>query len=514
VKTSRVLVAGAALFITLVCWSLVFPINSHRDEKFHMTTIWCSTNDTSLCQYLGRDRGDTRVFLITSDFCVPEKIEETYKRLLVSRDLGICRSNTELNENFFSKITSQHPNFFYETEATFASPVLYGKDNLYYKTLSKFASDKIGMSILSMRIFNGFLFTFLFMGLMLIGTKQIRTIFILCFLLTLIPYCFPIIVSVNPSSWGATGGMFFWPFLLMMFVTPKDQIAKRILSGILLTFSALLMFIARRETVAFVVGMIAIFLMMNRKTFLSKYQRLKQLTIFILLILAYSSIHLIGDGKIPTVRDLLYVFSSPWDSFLSLGTSIKRVILLSPRLLGLENPHWQPPGSPIIAFWSTFGLYIAVILFVLKKKSLLKIRFIQYFLIFLLFVISTYTVAFTNPNLEAHFFYIRTNIAADSLHSRYLIPLFLYFTGILLFLARVEQTALGQGKFVSSLVSIAVFTNYSCLYASGTIFRENKSWFWRDMPFDLNGITLLGVLSFFVFALVIGNHLLLISGDD
>jgi len=524
-KASRIFVAGAALFITLICWSLVFTVNSHRDEKYHMATIWCSANDNSLCKSLGFDQGSSEIFLITSDYCTPENIEETYKRILVSRELGICRFETKPNDTYSSSQINQLSNFFYETKEQIASPIIESRRNSpYYETLGNFASKNIEKSILSMRIFNGLLFSLLFICMMLILSKRSQTSFTLCSLLVLVPYCFPIIVSINTSSWTAISGIFFWVFLLDTFLTPKKQFFRLGFKIGLSIFSALLMIFGRSETAIFVIGIIVILFFTILKKPPAKFGRKALIVICLLMSLNYvlfllaKKIPVIGSllafrpiAILPRTQDLIGGFSSPWNFFLHLGLSLKRFVLLSPRLLGLENPHWQPPGTPTVAFFATFCLFLAVLLLILRERNSRVTSFIWSFSLFLFFLIFFYTISFTNLSSEPYFFYFRTNISGDSLHSRYLIPLFVFGTGITLFLSIGEKSELVKTKFLSSLVSIAIFTNYSCLFASGKIFRENSSWFWKEIPIGLNTITLIGVLSFSTFALMMGNHLLFLN---
>jgi len=493
-----------------------------------MATIWCSANDDSLCKSLGFDKGSSEIFLITSDYCTPENIEETYKRILVSRELGICQFETKPNDPYSSFLINQSPNFFYETEEQIASPIIESRRNSpYYETLGNFATKNIEKSILSMRIFNGLLFSLLFICMMLILSKRLQTSFILCSLLVLVPYCFPIIVSINTSSWTAIGGIFFWVFLLDTFLTPKKQFFGFVLKIGLSIFSALLMIFSRSETAVFVIGIIFILYFTILKTRPANFGRKALLVICLLISLNYvlfllakkipvlqSFLQFKLFEVLPTTQMLINSFSSPWDLFLYLGTSLKRFILLSPRLLGLENPHWQPPGTPTVAFFATFYLFVMVLLLILREKKSPVISFIWSFSLFLFFLIFIYTVFFTNLSSEPHFFYFRTNIPGDSLHSRYLIPMFVFGTGITLFLSIGEKSELVKTKFLNSLVSIAIFTNYSCLFASGKIFRENSSWFWKNIPIGLSTITLIGVLSFSIFALTIGNHLLFLNNTN
>ena len=86
---SRILLAGAALSITLICWSLSSPINSHQDEKFHLASIWCADGFDEHCEFVEINKSGDPTVLLKVNLCTPAKTEETnYKRLLIARAEG------------------------------------------------------------------------------------------------------------------------------------------------------------------------------------------------------------------------------------------------------------------------------------------------------------------------------------------------------------------------------------------------------------------------------------------
>ena len=91
---SRIVIAGAALFVTFICWSLGRPINGPRDERFHIASVWCAQGINENCQFLTgsgctilpssltgrlcviRDATNQPIYLIRTELCVPKNIEE------------------------------------------------------------------------------------------------------------------------------------------------------------------------------------------------------------------------------------------------------------------------------------------------------------------------------------------------------------------------------------------------------------------------------------------------------
>ena len=79
---SRILLAGAALFVTLICWSLSSPVNSHGDERYYIGSIWCANGYDENCLPLGRTKDNTEVASVNLGLCTPIGIEETYLFIL------------------------------------------------------------------------------------------------------------------------------------------------------------------------------------------------------------------------------------------------------------------------------------------------------------------------------------------------------------------------------------------------------------------------------------------------
>ena len=171
------------------------------------------------------------------------------------------------------------------------------------------------------------------------------------------------------------------------------------------------------------------------------------------------------------------------------------------RLLGAEDPDWQPPSIPAIAFLSGTVLFIFIIKVLISKQNKLQINFIKTFLVlFFLFCVGANA---TFSNFSVPFYLIRTGWRGDTFHSRYFLPLFPFFIGIITVLSFKNIALRVQREFKSMMVVVLTFVHFVCLYANGTIFRENPSWYWQEFPLGINTLTYLGSLSFFAFLILI-----------
>lgn len=251
---SRIIFAGASLFLTLICWSLSYPVNSHRDERLHIASIWCATNDIERCRLIGEDEQSGKVYLISSDLCVPKNIEETYKRLLVKARNGVCKRENSENDKLTDSNVTSNPNFFYETPNSFASNVSINRSEPFYKIMSFFVSENMDRSILMMRMFNSLLFSLLIMGILSTSSKKLLISFFASLLLSANAYGFPLITSVNTSSWAVIGCTTGWPFLYTLLKTRPISLLKKLFLILLTITTALLSIVGRSESLIFVLA--------------------------------------------------------------------------------------------------------------------------------------------------------------------------------------------------------------------------------------------------------------------
>ena len=503
---SRILIAGAALFVTLICWSLGRPINGPRDERFHIASVWCAQGVSENCQFLAKDNTGQPIYLIRSELCVPKNIEETYKRLLIKRVKGACRYETSKNDDLLNLgNVSGNPNIFYETDEFFSTNIYQGNSSKnFYKFFSIFILENSSLSIILIRCFSALMLCLFFVSLFLVGNDQIKFGFIIGFLLTSIPYGIPITTSVSTSSWAFVGCLFSWPFLMSMLNTPKKMTGQKLFCLICFSLSSLMAFASRRETSIYLLAtsftVIIIYLIQP------KILRYRNISIFFLSIITLTllPISLIQSGRSlgiagPIVQ-LKYFLTHPTNSILICAKAIRQMISVPLRLLGAEDPDWQPPSIPAIAFLSGTVLFIFVLKVLISKENKLQIIFVKTFVV--LFFLFCVVANASFPNFSVPFYLIRTGWSGDTFHSRYFLPLFPFFIGIVTVLSFKNIALRVQREFKSMMVVVLTFVHFVCLYSNGTIFRENPSWYWKEFPLGINTLTYLGSLSFFVFLIL------------
>ena len=144
--------------MTLICWSLSSPINSHHDEKFHLASIWCADGFDEDCEYQGLSKTGDETVLLKAILCTPANTEEAnYKRLLVARAEGKCKLEFVTNEPI--KNMSVWPNFFYETDTQIFAWIQPARTpSTYYKTLNPFDTNDSEWSVIRFRVVNSLQF--------------------------------------------------------------------------------------------------------------------------------------------------------------------------------------------------------------------------------------------------------------------------------------------------------------------------------------------------------------------
>lgn len=507
---SRIFLAGASLFLTLICWSLSYPVNSHRDERLHIASIWCATNDIERCRLIGEDEQSGKVYLISSDLCVPKNIEETYKRLLVKARNGVCKRENSENDKLTDSNVTSNPNFFYETPNSFASNVSINRSEPFYKIMSLFVSENMDRSILMMRMFNSLLFSLLITGILSTSSKKLLISFFASLLLSANAYGFPLITSVNTSSWAVIGCTTGWPFLYTLLKTRPISLLKKLFLILLTITTALLSIVGRSESLIFV---LAIYLsvwgvVIYQQDKLMHTNFWKKSLMSSLLVVFLMGLYKNTDGfeldhVISTFESWgsqFLLLTEPRNFFLDVGVSVKRSLLLLPRILGLENPHWQPPGAPKIVFWINSLMLLSLLRILMSWSNKIQRIFISSFVAFIFLIVTCYT--FLSPQ-TVPFYYFRTNIFGDELHSRYLMPLVPFTLGFAVFLSKNSQISFNKIKLRSNMITVTTFVNSICLIAAGQIFRENHSWFWVGTPLAIEVVGICGSISFFVFAIIV-----------
>jgi len=496
VKASRIFVAGAALFITLVCWSLSSPINSHQDEKFHLASILCANGNDLVCTKVGTSKTGVETVLLTVNLCTPKDTVDTkYKRILVSRAPGKCRFEESPNELLEDMSTS--PNFFFETEEQIATWIKFSDyPDFYYIAQKNLEIQNAEKSVVVFRIFNSGVFVFLFVLLLLISNQNLRASFLFGLFATLIPHGIFLIAGINNSGWAYIGCCFSWGFLYQFLGRPMQPHWGKIGALFGWIFATSIVIASRYDAIFILIltnlmVLIAKVVAKNRHTKI--YLSIISLSQVVLLIYVYFGV--------PRFRQLLprdlTTSMSLFDLLIIFGNAAKLFIATPLRLFGLQPPGWAPLEPLQIVFWANV-LFFVPVLFVLFRQRNRSLQIFLFCIISVLFGIYL-TQVFARPDWTTPFYWIRTSWAYDQFSPRYFLPIFPFLVGILALNSKGFFKIFSDRKFLSVLFTILGFTHASMLFENGATFRENPDWYWQNFPAGIQVVSTIGVVFFILF---------------
>lgn len=493
---SRILLAGAALFVTLICWSLSSPVNSHQDEKFHLASIWCADGFDENCKYQGLSESGVDTVLIDANLCTPANTEKTEnKRLLIHRDLGDCKF--EATENEPLQTLSISPNFFYETDTQISAWIQPGHTpSVYYRALNLFDSRDKERSVIRFRIVNSLLFILLLIAFLLISEQIIRSSALFGLIATFIPHGLFLVSGVTNSSWSYAGCSLSWAFLYALLNQPFRFNWKSGLTTLGWVVSSGIVIFSRYDAIVILVltnlTILALFFYTN-----SKRPTTYLLIFFIASLITVRLIWL----SFPKIQSLAQAPNSPsqslQDLLINFGTAFKLTFATSFRILGLQAPGWGPLNASLVVFW--FNLFFFAAAISLLFRAIQKMKSI-FFLLNSVLLLGVFLVQISvRPSWTTPFYLIRTSWSSDLFSPRYFIPYFPFLFGILAVTSENFTAVFSNLKFRNSLLTLLAFTQTVTLHDIGRTFRENPSWYWRDIPVNIEIIYVMGSLTFFLF---------------
>ena len=492
----RILLAGVALFVTLICWSLSSPINSHQDEKFHLASIWCADGFDENCEYQGLSETGVDTVLIDANLCTPANAEETEnKRLLIHRDLDDCKFEATKNEPLTKLTTS--PDFFYETNTQIAAWIQPGHTpTVYYKTLNIFDIDNKEQSVIRFRIFNSLLFILLLIAFLLVSDQIIRDSALFGLLATFIPHGLFLVSGVTNSSWSYAGCSLSWGFLYALLNQPFRINWKTGLTTLGWVISSGIVIFSRYDA--------TVLLFFSNLTVLALYfhTRTTHRKTFLLVFSIASLItaRLVWQS-LPKIQSLAQAPNTPplnlRDLLINFGTAIKLVFATLLRILGLQAPGWGPLSASLVVFWFNLLFFVATITLLLSAVK--KIKSILLFLN-LIVLLGIFLVQISiRPDWTTPFYLIRTSWSGDVFSPRYFIPYFPFLFGILAVTSKNFTAVLSNLNFRNSLFTVLAFTQTITLHDIGRTFRENPDWYWQNLNIGVQSVFVIGTISFTAF---------------
>ena len=183
------LVVFFALIATFFSWSVSSPLGSAPDDKYHSSQIWCAANASDQCEIVSQEgeRITVRVPYISPNCYWNPSFQN-----------ASCVSQAEnVSEQITTFGRSDYPNGM-------------------YKVLNLFVSENPTQSVLSMRIFNGFLAALIVLSALVLAPRKLRFALVLSWIPVLNPHGFFFISSINPTGWSFLSIATNWIFLYLL----------------------------------------------------------------------------------------------------------------------------------------------------------------------------------------------------------------------------------------------------------------------------------------------------------
>ena len=496
-KKTRIAIAGASLFVTLICWALSSPINSHRDERYYIGSIWCADGYSERCVPLGVDNYGNRVALFQSDMCIPPGIEETYKRLLIDRTVQGCQY--EINGNQPWKEFTVSPNIDYATDKYVATNINTTLSPQYFfRFMNNFASENLARSVVLMRIVTAAIFCLLLTLLLAVGSLSVAQSVLTSLFFTMIPQGLFLSSGITISGWAYIGCAFSWAFLYVI-LNSGPKIRLKVVAAIIGWIAAgAIVIVSRYDAILYLVFSNFVVTALKLESLKINLKKLATL-----LLAPLTGLIIFLRSEVPSIRALTSFrsgnISNIYDAVLILGNSAKLALATPLRILGLEGVGWQPLGPPTQTLISNLVIFSCILAAIFFNRNRLQNFFLTIFIAFYTLICLSQT--YIHPKWSPPFYYIRTGWQGDEFQSRYFLPIFPFYVGMMVLLSKSSQDLFEQKKFRLMIVTVLSFTHWGSLYSVGKIFRENPTWYWLNFPLGINSIFMIGVTSFFIFLL-------------
>lgn len=178
-----------ALIATFISWSVSSPLGSAPDDRYHAAQIWCADNASDQCEIVSQEG---EALTVRVPYISP---------------------NCYWNPSF------QNASCISQTENTSDQVASFGRSdypNGMYKILNLFVSENSNRSVLSMRIFNGFLAASIILSALVLAPRKLRFALVVSWIPVLNPHGFFFISSINPTGWSFLSIATNWIFLFLL----------------------------------------------------------------------------------------------------------------------------------------------------------------------------------------------------------------------------------------------------------------------------------------------------------
>jgi hypothetical protein len=182
-----------ALFLTGVGWALTSPVGSSPDDDYHLSSIWCSAEDsTGACVLLGDGSAGIAMNIAQAHSCYAFRPE-------VNAGCTLTASENE------SLVVTRRVN---QIEGFYPSS--------YYGVMSLLVSEDVERSVLVMRLLNVGIASLLLALLLRIVPRGVAFATSAALVVSFMPMGLFLLPSTNPSSWVSSGILLFWGFAVAL----------------------------------------------------------------------------------------------------------------------------------------------------------------------------------------------------------------------------------------------------------------------------------------------------------
>lgn len=404
--------------IALMAWSLASPMGASPDDDFHLTSTWCATVDReSNCQ-----EGTAEYNRV-----VPEVLLESACYLPDARTSAGCQSSLEFDAT--------------PIELTERGNFVGGYPPLYYATMGLFVGPDILASVVAMRVATSVLFVALTTALFALLPLPRRSTLVWSWLVTTVPLGVFLIASNNPSSWAVIGVGSAWLALLGWFETTGR---RRVGLGILFGVAVLVAAGARGDAAVYVALGIAVVLAL-------KFTPTKKFFIEAILPVAFVIVCVFFFVSAQQTVSSLGGFGGagstssgePRDTLGLLAFNLLNVPTLWAGVFGTWGLGWLEVGMPGIVAFGSLACFIVIATVGIGRLSLRKGLALG--------VVGTALIA-----LPVFVLTRGGDLVGEEVQPRYLLPLIVFFAGLLLLSARGRAVTLTGAQTILIVGTLSV----------------------------------------------------------
>jgi hypothetical protein len=165
------------------------PLGSAPDDAYHASQIWCANNASDQCEIVSQEG---EMLTVRVPYISP---------------------------NCFWNPSFQNASCILQTENADGQVASFGRSdypNGMYKVLNKFVTGNPTQSVLSMRMFNGFLAASIILSALFLSPRKLRYALVVSWMPVLNPHGFFFISSINPTGWSFLSIATNWIFLYLL----------------------------------------------------------------------------------------------------------------------------------------------------------------------------------------------------------------------------------------------------------------------------------------------------------